>query len=246
MSSLLRTYTRSFERRPYITLCVANGILMSVGDISAQMLGLGCIVWAVLGGQQGLQPMYDLTRTLRFAVFGASMGPLGGAWNKFLEVNFPLRPLPSASPMQKVKVDSPIPGLEKHFPKGSKLERGTGLEEKVPPVPTGTVPSMSEKEPPVSVVQLAKRVAADQLGMAPISLFIFLFSMSLLEGLDSEETKEKIKQNYLPILLVNWQIWPIAVAINFRYVPLRYRVPFGSILGILWTCFLSFRTQTEK
>lgn len=41
MSSLLRTYTRSFERRPYITLCVANGILMSVGDISAQMLGLG-------------------------------------------------------------------------------------------------------------------------------------------------------------------------------------------------------------
>lgn len=30
--------------------------------------------------------------------------------------------------------------------------------------------------------------------------------MSLLEGLDSEETKEKIKQNYLPILLVNWQV----------------------------------------
>lgn len=41
MSSLLRTYTRSFERRPYLTLCVANGILMSVGDISAQMLGMG-------------------------------------------------------------------------------------------------------------------------------------------------------------------------------------------------------------
>lgn len=70
--------------------------------------------------------------------------------------------------MQKVKVDSPIPGLEKHFPKGSKLERGGGaggMSEKVPPVPTGTAPSMSEKEPPVSVVQLAKRVAADQLGM---------------------------------------------------------------------------------
>lgn len=52
---------------------------------------------------------------------------------------------------------------------------------------------------------------------APISLFIFLFSMSLLEGLDSEETKEKIKQNYLPILLVNWQVrtdtfWTVELA----------------------------------
>jgi len=44
---------------------------------------------------------------------------------------------------------------------------------------------------------------------APISLFIFLFSMSLLEGLDSEETREKIRSNYWPILLVNWQVWPL-------------------------------------
>jgi len=91
----------------------------------------------------------------------------------------------------------------------------------------------------VSVSALVKRVAADQLCMAPVSLLIFLFSMSMLEGLDSEETKQKIRNNYWQILIVNWQVWPILQLLNFRFVPLKYRVPFGSLCGIAWTCFLS-------
>lgn len=235
---LLTAYTRSFERSPYVTLLVTNGVLMGFGDFSAQTLGsLAGISSGALG--------YDAVRTLRFAVFGASMGPLAGAWNKFLEVNFPLRPNVEQGPinMTKVKVEqplrsptsSPIPGLR--LPTGSKLERGTRSPSPIdlPPMPHAT--------PNVSVLALAKRVAADQFGMAPVSLFIFLFSMSLLEGLDSEETYEKIRANYMPILFVNWQVWPILQLINFRYIPLKYRVPFGSICGIAWTCFLSFKTN---
>jgi hypothetical protein len=44
---------------------------------------------------------------------------------------------------------------------------------------------------------------------APISLFIFLFSMSLLEGLNGEETRERFKNQYFAILFVNWQVWPL-------------------------------------
>lgn len=44
---------------------------------------------------------------------------------------------------------------------------------------------------------------------APISLFIFLFSMSLLEGLNGDETRERFKNQYFSILFVNWQIWPL-------------------------------------
>ncbi|GAA6010779.1 hypothetical protein JCM10207_005838 [Rhodosporidiobolus poonsookiae] len=233
MAALLRAYTRSFDRSPYLTLCVANSILMATGDISAQLLPF-----------TGAEGAFDPTRTLRFAVFGASMGPLGGAWNKFLEVNFPLRPIPPRSAIPavptKVKVEDPpfpIPGLKEQLPRGAKFERGGAAHgEKVGP-------GVMQEEVGISVVQLAKRVAADQLGMAPISLFIFLMSMSVLEGLNEEETWQKIKDNYWPILSVNWQVWPLLQLLNFRYIPLRYRVPFGSIMGIFWTAFLSYQTN---
>ena len=89
---------------------------------------------------------------------------------EFLEVNFPLRvgAKQSTMPMQKVKVDDVMPGLEKELPKGARLERGG-----IAPGGGGGNPGGAAAagtmgptvEAPVSVVQLAKRVAADQLGM---------------------------------------------------------------------------------
>ena len=117
---------------------------------------------------------------------------------------------PEAIHMEKVKVDNPIPGMK--LPKGSRLERG--------PNNPATMPGAG-KPGDVSALALGKRVAADQLGMAPVSLFIFLMSMGLLEGLDEEGIKNKIKANYWGILFVNWQVWPILQLINFRYVPLK-------------------------
>ncbi|GAA5832603.1 hypothetical protein JCM11251_001383 [Rhodosporidiobolus azoricus] len=249
MTTLLRVYSRSFERSPYLTLCVANGLLSSIGDVTAQFLPL-----ALGAGPVAFDPM----RTFRFLVFGASMGPLGGAWNKFLEVNFPLRPIPPNGRIPavptKIKVedpptqDFPIPGLKEQLPKGATLRRGGSTFEQSEKAGEKSGPGVMQQEDEVgvSVVQLAKRVAADQLGLAPVSLLIFLLSMSVLEGLDEEETKQKIRDNYWAILSVNWQVWPILQLINFRYVPLPYRVPFGSICGIAWTCFLSWQTNQQE
>lgn len=41
MASALRAYSRQFERRPYLTLLITNGLLFSLGDVSAQLLSLG-------------------------------------------------------------------------------------------------------------------------------------------------------------------------------------------------------------
>lgn len=57
--------------------------------------------------------------------------------------------------MDKVKVDSPIPGMK--FPKGSRLERGGGAP--------AAAPAVGKAGDNVSALALAKRVAADQLGM---------------------------------------------------------------------------------
>ena len=37
---------------------------------------------------------------------------------------------------------------------------------------------------------------------------------------------------YTPALIANWQIWPLIQLVNFRFVPLRLRVPFTSFCGI--------------
>ncbi|KAM0750768.1 hypothetical protein T439DRAFT_325825 [Meredithblackwellia eburnea MCA 4105] len=227
--SLLNTYTRNFERRPYLTLFITNGVLMALGDCCAQ---------TIFSGSASAGLPYDIERTLRFLIFGSSVGPLAGAWNKFLEVTFPLKPTSGSAPtkMKSVKVDEvPIPGLK--IPPGAKLERGgPAMSEKERGGP-------GQKEAGISWVAIGKRVAADQFIMAPISLFIFLFSMSLLEGLDSKSMQQRFANNYFPILFANWTIWPILQAVNFRFIPLKYRVPFGATLGILWTGFLSLKTQ---
>lgn len=61
----------------------------------------------------------------------------------------------------------------------------------------------------IAQTRLWKADADSLVDRAPISLFIFLFSMSLLEGLNGEETRERFKNQYFAILFVNWQVWPL-------------------------------------
>jgi len=41
--------------------------------------------------------------------------------------------------------------------------------------------------------------------------------MSLLEGLNGDETREKIRNNYWPILFVNWQVRSTLPLIHLLY-----------------------------
>lgn len=59
----------------------------------------------------------------------------------------------------------------------------------------------------ISVAALFKRVAVDQLVMAPLGILLFLTSMGLLEGQEWEGIKERYSRMFWPILLVNWQMY---------------------------------------
>ncbi|KAF8624777.1 hypothetical protein AX15_005667 [Amanita polypyramis BW_CC] len=91
----------------------------------------------------------------------------------------------------------------------------------------------------ISFRALSKRVACDQIVMAPVGLGVFIGSMGLMEGRDPEQIKEKYRDLFKPALLTNWKIWPLAQLVNFRYMPLPYRVPFQSTCGVFWTLYLS-------
>jgi len=97
----------------------------------------------------------------------------------------------------------------------------------------------------VSLKALSKRVAADQLFMAPMGLVIFIGSVGIMEGHDIKKIREKYRDMYIPALLANWKAWPLAQLINFRYMPLPYRVPFQSTCGVFWTLYLSMLNAKE-
>ncbi|KAJ9108060.1 hypothetical protein QFC20_003629 [Naganishia adeliensis] len=88
-------------------------------------------------------------------------------------------------------------------------------------------------------LQLGKRVFADQVLLAPIGLAIFVSAMGAMEGKNTEQLKEKFSDMYLPALISNWKVWPLAQAVNFSLMPLQYRVPFQSTCGIAWNVYLS-------
>jgi len=97
----------------------------------------------------------------------------------------------------------------------------------------------------VSLKALSKRVAADQIIMAPIGLSLFLGSMGIMEGRTIPQIKQKFTDLYPPALVTNWQVWPLAQLFNFRFMPLPYRVPFQSTCGIFWTLYLSVINSKE-
>ncbi|KDR84774.1 hypothetical protein GALMADRAFT_233120 [Galerina marginata CBS 339.88] len=98
----------------------------------------------------------------------------------------------------------------------------------------------------VSFPALYKRVACDQLVMAPAGLVFFIGSMGMMEGRSPRQIGDRFKDLYLTALLANWKVWPIAQLVNFRYMPLPYRVPFTQACGVFWTLYLSILNSKES
>ncbi|ORY02720.1 hypothetical protein K493DRAFT_207892 [Basidiobolus meristosporus CBS 931.73] len=90
------------------------------------------------------------------------------------------------------------------------------------------------------VKAVVKRVAADQILFAPFGLVLFFTGISIMEGASWEGIKDKFEKAYLPGLIANYQLWPLAQMVNFFYVPLKLRVPFASTVGVFWTAYLSW------
>jgi protein Mpv17 len=90
---------------------------------------------------------------------------------------------------------------------------------------------------PNKKLEICARVGVDQLLFAPTNLFVFLSTMSILEGVSP---REKLAKTYTGALQSNWMVWPFVQVVNFSFVPLDYRVLFVNGLSIFWNCYLSY------
>ncbi|XP_077528782.1 mitochondrial inner membrane protein Mpv17-like isoform X2 [Haemaphysalis longicornis] len=90
---------------------------------------------------------------------------------------------------------------------------------------------------------VVKKVLLDQGVFTPVFIPSFLTTLGALQGRSWEGIKDMVRTDYLPILKANYMLWPAAQLINFRFVPLAYRVPFASCVALVWNTYLAWKAN---
>ncbi|KAJ2920413.1 hypothetical protein MD484_g65, partial [Candolleomyces efflorescens] len=100
--------------------------------------------------------------------------------------------------------------------------------------------------PPISYFALSKRVATDQLIMAPTGLVLFIGSMGMMEGRTRSQIKQKYKDLFGDAILANWKVWPLAqVSVITSSVFTSAKDVHFDTCGVLWTLYLSLLNSRE-
>lgn len=83
------------------------------------------------------------------------------------------------------------------------------------------------------------KVVIDQLSYGPLCNILFMsFATLVLEGRSFGELAAKVRKDYVGVQLNGWRLWPLAALINYRFVPLEFRVLFINVVALVWTTFL--------
>ncbi|CAG8721385.1 17910_t:CDS:2, partial [Cetraspora pellucida] len=196
-----RIYTNSYQSRPVLTSACANAFLASISDTLAQ-----CITLANKNKYQepisAIKPeSSSITAKSVQKIHEASVNNRGFDYIRtlrFSSYGFLVAPV----------VHTWFSFLDKRLP--------------LPQI------KISKNLMASQMSTVIKRVTVDQIAFAPFGLFLFFSIIGVLEGHDSNGIKQKFYEAYIPALKANYAIWPFVQFINFRFLPLRYRLPFVS------------------
>lgn len=100
--------------------------------------------------------------------------------------------------------------------------------------------------PTTSVRVLAKKLLVDQGLIAPCFLAGNISTLKMLETHSIEKVKSELERSYLGLLKINYSFWPFVQVINFYFIPLTYRVPFGSTAALIWITILSYNLSHKQ
>ncbi|KAA8493947.1 Protein SYM1 [Porphyridium purpureum] len=91
--------------------------------------------------------------------------------------------------------------------------------------------------PSGNVVQM---VLLDQLVFAPYLNSAFMLALGALNGKKPAQIRRTIKDRLWPTMLMNWQLWPAAQALNFMFVPPDFQVLCVNLTAFVWSVLLSY------
>ncbi|XP_015786202.1 mpv17-like protein 2 [Tetranychus urticae] len=98
---------------------------------------------------------------------------------------------------------------------------------------------LDRKFPGRSLTVISKKLLCEAL-IAPPLLTVFYYLVARTEGKSNEEWFEGFKKNIVDIMLVDWCCFAPAQALNFYFLPPKYRYLFVAVLTFFYDNFLSF------
>ena len=103
------------------------------------------------------------------------------------------------------------------------------------------IPTLFPIIPGASVnARVFKSLTYDQTIHAGLFTVIFYYYMGAFNGKNVEETTREVKIKFLPTMVDNWKLWPLAMFFNFKFIPPTYSVLYANLVGIVWLTYLSY------
>ncbi|XP_078160752.1 protein SYM1-like [Carex rostrata] len=88
------------------------------------------------------------------------------------------------------------------------------------------------------------RLCLDQFLFSPVFIGVFMGLLVTLEGKPSL-VMPKLKQEWFPSVIANWQLWVPFQFLNFYFVPQKFQVLAANFVALAWNVILSFKAHKE-
>ena len=99
--------------------------------------------------------------------------------------------------------------------------------------------------PGTGAMQVFSKVGIDQVLWNPIFGVMFFSYMGFTNGDGPAAVAAKVKRDLMTQVTGSWTVWPIAHAINFRFIPTSQRLLYINTIQIFYNVFLSIIGNKE-
>ncbi|KAL1970260.1 hypothetical protein VTN77DRAFT_5420 [Rasamsonia byssochlamydoides] len=99
------------------------------------------------------------------------------------------------------------------------------------------------KKQKLNIKNTIAKVVLDQTVGAAWNTVLFLTTMGILRGQDSGAVVNSIQNDFWPIMIAGFKMWPLVSILCFTVVPADKRLLVGSLFGFVWAIYLSIMSS---
>ncbi|UNI22451.1 hypothetical protein JDV02_008340 [Purpureocillium takamizusanense] len=163
----------------------------------------------------------DIVAFTHVLVYTALTTPPNHKWQQFLESAFPTQTPINHGPKSSAAAQSP----------GKWAAAGRSEQHRDPQPddgPTG-----------LNVANTVAKFFLDQTFGAVVNTILFICLMEYMKTNSFASARSNLGQNFLPMLLSGYKLWPFVCLLNLTVVPFEYRVLVGSAVGLAWGVYIN-------